>query len=104
MAEAYGLWPGVVAIAADANLYCVPCAKRLYGDEAIQAVVDAVPSWGKYRDHEGNPFGVVLRWSEDAHTQYCGAPGCGERLCEEYCGCYQHPELWQQHGVVWVES
>jgi len=103
MAEAYGLWPGVVAIVADADMFCVSCAKCLYGDEVIHAVVNGQPGWEQYQDHQGNAFGVVLRGSTDVHTQYCGVPGCGKRLCKEDCGCYRRPDLWQQQGVVWVD-
>ncbi len=84
--EAYGLWPGVVAIAADADMRCVLCAKRVYGEEAIQAVVDGTPGYECLTDGEGNPFGVVLRGSEDVHAGYCR--DCGESLCEEGCSCY----------------
>jgi hypothetical protein len=74
----------------------VPCARRRYGEEAVQAVIDGGLGCERYVDHEGNAFGVVLRGSTDLHTEYCG--GCGERLCEEDCSCYRHPEMWQQYG------
>lgn len=85
MAERYGLWPGVVALSADADLYCVPCAQTLYGTTPIQAVVDGTAGYEQYTDHEGNPFGVLLYGSEDLHGEFCG--NCHERLCEEDCPC-----------------
>ncbi|GHO69781.1 hypothetical protein KSC_086730 [Ktedonobacter sp. SOSP1-52] len=89
MAQAYGLWPGVVAIAADANLFCIPCAMRFYGEEVIQAVIAGEPGWQSYTDHEGNPFTPVLRGAEDLHYQYCGGGGCTTHLCDEDCRCYR---------------
>ncbi|WP_157506949.1 hypothetical protein [Ktedonobacter racemifer] len=53
MPQAFGLWPGVVAIAADADMYCVPCAKALYGEEPIEAVVAGEPGYERYTDGEG---------------------------------------------------
>lgn len=72
MVGKYGLWPGVVAIAADADLHCVPCAKRVYGAAVIEAVIDGSPGYEQYTDHEGNPLGVVLFGSEDLNGMCCG--------------------------------
>ncbi|HEX4206247.1 MAG TPA: hypothetical protein VHZ51_19020 [Ktedonobacteraceae bacterium] len=91
MANAYGKWPGVIAIVADADVYCVPCAKGLYSETTIQAVVDGTPGYEAYQDHEGNPFGVVLRMSEDLHCQYCGC--CHSRLCDDTCSCYRFHDV-----------
>jgi hypothetical protein len=103
MVEVYGRWPGVVAIVGDEEMYCVPCAKGRYGEEAVQAVVDGMPGYERYTDHEGNTLEVVLRGSEDLHTASCR--DCGARLCEEDCPCYRHPETWQHYGrLVWDEE
>jgi len=98
MPEKYGLWPGVVAIVADVEMYCVPCAAMVYGISSMQMVVDGVPGWQGLVDYAGNSFGVVLYGSEDVHTMYCGR--CLERLCDEECRCYQpgQAECWQQYG------
>lgn len=72
MVGRYGLWPGVVALAADADMYCVPCAKRRYGEGAIQAVIDGTSGYERYTDHEGNLFTVVLSGSEDLEGMCCG--------------------------------
>ena len=66
MGERYGLWPGVVAIVGDADMYCVPCAKRRYGADVVQAVIDGLT------DQEGNPLSVVLYGSEDVRRMCCG--------------------------------
>lgn len=97
MADAYGLWPGVVAIVGDADMYCVPCGKQRYGEEAVQAVIDGAPGYERYTDGEGNSLGVVLRMSEDLHGMYCGA--CGSRLCDEGCSCYIRPDVWQSYRM-----
>lgn len=81
MVTAYGLWPGVVAVANDADFHCIDCACEIYGHKGIMAVVDGTPGYQQYTDHEGNPFNVVLANSEDAKGQYCG--DCGEPLSEE---------------------
>ena len=60
MGERYGLWPGVVAMVGDAEMYCVPCAKRRYGDGDVQAVIDGSPGYERLTDHEGNPLSVVV--------------------------------------------
>jgi len=65
MVERYGLWPGVVAIVGDADGYCVPYAKRRYGADVVQAVIDGLPGYERLTDHEGNPLSVVLYGSED---------------------------------------
>src|SRR5258708_6294828 len=88
MAEKYGLWPGVVAIVGDADMYCVPCAETRYGSVAVQAVVEGVVGYEQYTDHEGNMLGVVLCGSEDLHGQYCGK--CHQPLCDAECSCYPH--------------
>jgi hypothetical protein len=85
MADVYGKWPGVVAIVADADVRCVLCAKSMYGDEAIQAVVDGTPGYEAYQDREGNAFGVILHGSEDLHCACCGSCWC--RLCDDDCPC-----------------
>jgi len=81
MVERYGLWPGVVAIVGDADMHCVSCAKRLYGDGAIEAVIDGSPGYERLTDHEGNPLGVVLFGSEDLDGMCCG--DCFTPLAEE---------------------
>jgi hypothetical protein len=98
MAEKYGLWPGVVAIVGDADLWCVSCAAQYYGNGAIQAVIDGKPGYERYTDFEGNPLGVVLSGSENLHTAYCSS--CGDQLCDEECICYQpgQAEHWHQYG------
>ncbi|HLG78141.1 MAG TPA: hypothetical protein VKX46_17120 [Ktedonobacteraceae bacterium] len=87
MAEKYGLWPGVVAVVADADTYCVSCARRRYGEQAVMAVIDAVPGYEQYTDHESNPLTVVLSGSEDLHGMHCG--DCSTCLCDVDCWCYQ---------------
>jgi hypothetical protein len=72
MVGRYGLWPGVVAMVGDADMYCVPCAKRRYGDAAVEAVIDGSPGCEHLTDHEGNPLTVVLHGSEDVHGMCCG--------------------------------
>jgi hypothetical protein len=72
MVERYGLWPGVVAIVGDADGYCVPCAKRRYGADVVQAVIDGLPGYERLTDHEGNPLSVVLYGSEDLRRMCCG--------------------------------
>lgn len=81
MVARYGLWPGVVAIVGDAEMHCVPCAKRLYGDGAVQAMIDGSPGYEQYTDHEGNPLTVVLYGSEDLRGMCCGE--CFTPLDEE---------------------
>lgn len=94
----YGLWPGVVAIVGDADMYCVPCAKWIYGAAPVQQVIDAEPGYEQYTDREGNVLGVVLSGSQDVHGQYCGR--CHEPLCDEDCICYQPGQAghWQHFG------
>src|SRR6266566_2930038 len=87
MAERYGKWPGVVSIVGDAELWCVPCVRLLYGEEPVQAVIDGTTGYEQYTDHEGNALGVVLHGSEDVHGMSCGK--CSARLCDEECSCYQ---------------
>jgi hypothetical protein len=84
-----GLWPGVVAIVGDADMYCVPCAKRRYGEDPIQAVIDGTLGYEQYTDHEGNPLGAVLYENEDLHGMCCGQ--CFALLCDEECWCYSKP-------------
>src|SRR5260221_657123 len=104
MTERYGVWPGVVAIVGDADMYCVPCAKLRYGDEAIETVVGSVPGYEHYTDHENNPLGVVLYGSEDVHGMYCGK--CHQQLCDEECTCYKPGQAahWQQDGSFFEEG
>ncbi|WP_052889489.1 hypothetical protein [Thermogemmatispora carboxidivorans] len=85
-------WPGVAAIVGDADLYCVSCALKRYGP-GIQDLVEDRDTAGELLDDEGNPLGVVLRFSEDLHAQYCGA--CHTRLCDEDCCCYQTEVAWE---------
>jgi hypothetical protein len=85
MADAYGKRPGVIAIVADADRYCVPYAKGMYGETAIQAVVDGTSGYEAYEDHEGNPFGVVLHGSEDLHGHGMCCGSCWCRFCDEDC-------------------
>src|SRR5579859_5546672 len=84
MVSIEGLWPGVAAITADADMHCLDCARSIYGGGVIQVVIDGNPGWDdwkKYADHEGNPFGVVLADSEDLNGEHCG--DCGEPLYNE---------------------
>ncbi len=105
MAGWYGLWPGVVACANDAEMWCVPCAKHRYGWEVVQAVLDGTPGYEQFSDDEGNPFNVVLHGSEDLHGMYCG--GCSTPLCDEDCSCYHLPDEVEgllsigEEGEVW---
>jgi len=94
-----GLWPGVVAIVADAEMLCVPCAKWRYGAAPVQRVIDGEPGYEQYTDHEGNVLGVVLHGSEDVHGQSRGR--CHEPLCDEECRCYQpgQAEHWFEYGT-----
>lgn len=81
MVTVYGLYPGIVAVAADADLHCIDCACKYYGQQ-IMGVVDSTPDGAEAStDHEGNPFTVVLQGSEDAAGQYCG--DCREPLFDE---------------------
>lgn len=90
MVKKYGLWPGVIALAADADLFCVTCASQVYGTQAVMAVVNGTQGHEQATDHEGNPFTVVLYGSEDLHRQYCGR--CHQPLCEDgECWCYDVP-------------
>jgi len=77
----YGLWPGVVAMVGDADMYCVPCAERRYGAAAVQAVIDGSPGYEGLTDHEGNPLTVVLSGSGDLRDMCCG--DCFTRLDNE---------------------
>jgi hypothetical protein len=72
MVGRFGLWPGVVAMVGDADMYCVPCAKRRYGSLAVQAVIDGSPGYEHFTDQEGNPLSVVLSGSEDLREMCCG--------------------------------
>jgi hypothetical protein len=72
MVGRYGLWSGVVAVVGDADMYCVPCAKRRYGN-AIQAVIDGSSGYERFTDYEGNPLSVVLYGSEDLRGMCCGS-------------------------------
>jgi len=104
MAERYGKWPGVVAIVGDADMYCVLCARHIYGEVPIRAAVYGQRGYQQYTDHNRNPLGVVLYGSEDLHGISCG--GCGTPLCEDDCICY-HPgqyEHWCQYGTFLDED
>jgi hypothetical protein len=90
MAEKHGLWPGVVAVVGDADMYCVSCAKRRYGEQVVVAVINSVPGYEQSADHEGNSLTVVLSGSEDVHGMSCG--DCSTCLCDEECWCYQTQE------------
>lgn len=90
MADRFGLWPGVVAFANDADLWCVQCARRRYGRSAVSMVIDSVPGYEQYTDHEGNPLNVVLYESPDLHGMNCR--GCSTPLCDDDCSCYQLPQ------------
>ena len=72
MVGRFGLWPVVLALVGDADLYCVPCAKRRYGAAALHAVIDGLPGYECLTDHEGNPLSVVLSGSEDLRAMCCG--------------------------------
>jgi hypothetical protein len=56
----------------DAEMYCVPCAKKRYGNAAVQAVIDGSPEYERFTDHEGNSLSVVLYGSEDLRGMCCG--------------------------------
>jgi hypothetical protein len=72
MVERFGRWPGVVAIVSDADMHCVPCAKRRYGAAAVEAVINGLPGYECLTDQEGNPLSVVLYGSEDLRDRCCG--------------------------------
>ncbi len=100
MAERYGLWPGVVAFANDADLWCVVCARKRYGRKPVAAVIAGTPGDEQYTDQEGNRLNVVLYGSEDLHGAYCG--GCSVRLCDEDCDCYTDGESGDvEDAAVW---
>jgi hypothetical protein len=105
MAERYGKWPGVVAIVGDAEMYCVSCAKRLYGEIAIQAVIDGERGYERYTDQSRNPLGVVLYGSDDLHGMYCGG-GRLVPLCDDGCICYRpgQYEHWCRYGTFLAED
>lgn len=78
LADTEGLWPGVYAIAADADIYCLPCARRIYGKRAVKYVIN--PPWGGNeldpawpRDREGNPLAAILASEEAIDNVHCGA-------------------------------
>ena len=81
-----GLWPGVVGIVGNAEVLCLPCADKAYGERAVATVVDGdidgyavdEDSSDYPRDNEGNALGVMFANSEDAQGQYCG--NCREPL------------------------
>ena len=81
MVGRFGLWPGVVAIVGDTDMYCVPCAKRRYGGLAVHAVIDGSPGYEGFTDHEGNSLSAVLYGSEDLCGMCCG--GCFTLLDDE---------------------
>lgn len=87
MVARFGLWPGVVAFANDADLWCVACACQRYGQEAVAAVIEERPAAERSTDHEGNPLHAVLYGAEDLHGAYCG--GCLAPLCDEGGSCYR---------------
>ncbi len=93
----YGLWPGVVAMVADADMSCVPCGRYLYGEDCIQAVIEGAPGYEQLTDHEGNPLSVVLWGSEDLHGMHCG--WCMEPLCDEHCSCYASFQTGLEGGM-----
>lgn len=92
----------IAGIVGDADLYCVPCARKQYGNRAINAVlsgvwhgrpIDALNGRGP-RDREGNVLGGILSDSEDLidldgpadregrhGPRYCG--DCGAALVED---------------------
>ncbi len=90
VADRVGLWPGVVAFANDADLWCVQCARRRYGRSAVSMVIDGGAGYEHYTDHEGNPLNVVLCGSTDLHGMYCGS--CSTPLCDDDCSCYLLPQ------------
>jgi len=105
MVEKFGKWPGVVAIVGDADMYCVPCAKRLYGEVPIQAVIDGERGYERYTDQSRNPLGAVLYGSEDSHGMYCGG-GYGTPLCDDECLSYQPGQYEHgcQYGTLFDED
>ena len=90
MVARYGLWPGVVALANDADLWCVKCARQRYGRTAVDAVIAGGAGSEQWTDHEGNALSVVLYGLEDLHSTHCG--GCSVPLCDEDCSCYGNGE------------
>jgi hypothetical protein len=65
----------IIGVTGDATLYCVPCARLVYGRAAIERTcateyVESLPC-----DHEGNTLGVVFAGDEmdDKTCMVCGA-------------------------------
>ena len=90
MGKRYGLWPGVVAFANDADMYCVPCAEYRYGNGAVAAVIAGTPGYEQYTDCEGDPLNVVLYGDAGLHGMHCGR--CSACVCDEECCCYALPD------------
>lgn len=57
----------VTGYTADADIYCVPCATKIYGPNMDQAI-----------DREGNPVNVVFLGTETEYMQHCAE--CGEEV------------------------
>jgi hypothetical protein len=83
-----GLWPGVVALANDADLWCVACARTRSGRKAVDAVMAGGPGTEQYTDQEDNPLTVGLYGSEDLHGASCG-------------GCWSSYAIQQGDGRYW---
>ena|SRR2546430_2448205 len=83
MVASYGLWPGVVGFANDAQLICVECAFEIYGRKVINDVIDGKPGYEQHTDNEGNPFNVLLADSEDVKGERCMISDCGEPLSDD---------------------
>ncbi len=72
MVEREGMWPEVVAIVGGADMYCLSCARKRYGEQAIAALIEGRPGYERLTDHEKNPLTVVLDGSEDVQGMCCG--------------------------------
>lgn len=66
-----------VAITADGNYYCLPCAKIVYGSISIEDTVGKDPGYKRHKDYSGNLFEIVLGDSEEAKHAAC-------RRCENF--------------------
>src|SRR5262249_17244716 len=54
----------IVAIVGDADLWCLPCARKRYGSRVVHGVVDGT----RHEDSEGNYLTVIADSSEDAYN------------------------------------
>lgn len=57
-----------VGIVADASIYGIPCAQRIYGEEVIRDVLDSESGRPVHEDRLGDEIGVTF---EDNETCKC---------------------------------